>query len=90
LLERPALQARLDEAFGKRLTLVIAGAGFGKSTLLGQWASDEAGRPALRDHRKATESRRGRMASMETFVVQVFVPALAATSPSGKEDQCVG
>jgi DNA-binding SARP family transcriptional activator len=40
LLERPALQARLDEAFGKRLTLVVAGAGFGKSTLLGQWASD--------------------------------------------------
>lgn len=40
VLARPVLQARLDEAFGKRLTVVVAGAGFGKSTLLATWAED--------------------------------------------------
>jgi ATP/maltotriose-dependent transcriptional regulator MalT len=40
VLERPALERRLDEAFGKRLTLVVAGAGFGKTTLLASWAAD--------------------------------------------------
>ena len=39
-LERPALQERLDETFGKRLTLVVAGAGFGKTTLVRQWVAD--------------------------------------------------
>ena len=39
-LERPALQKRLDEAFGRRLTTVVAGAGFGKSTLMAAWAAD--------------------------------------------------
>lgn len=40
LLARPALERRLDDAFGRRLTLLVAGAGFGKSTLLSAWASD--------------------------------------------------
>jgi ATP/maltotriose-dependent transcriptional regulator MalT/DNA-binding SARP family transcriptional activator len=40
MLERPQLERRLDEAFGKRLTLVVAGAGFGKTTLLASWADD--------------------------------------------------
>ena len=39
-LERPALQKRLDEAFGRRLTTVVGGAGFGKSTLVAAWAAD--------------------------------------------------
>jgi ATP/maltotriose-dependent transcriptional regulator MalT/DNA-binding SARP family transcriptional activator len=37
-LPRAALQARLDEATRRRLTTVVAGAGFGKSTLLATWA----------------------------------------------------
>ncbi len=37
-LPRPLLQARLDEALRRRVTTVIAGAGFGKSTLLAAWA----------------------------------------------------
>jgi DNA-binding SARP family transcriptional activator len=37
-LPRPLLAARLDEALRRRVTTVIAGAGFGKSTLLGAWA----------------------------------------------------
>jgi len=40
LLERPELEARLDTAFGKRLTTVIAGAGYGRTTLLAQWSRD--------------------------------------------------
>ena len=40
LLRRPLLEKRLDEAFGKRLTLVIAGAGYGKSTLVAGWTED--------------------------------------------------
>lgn len=40
LVRRPALEARLDEAFGKRLTMVVAGPGFGKSTLLAAWTHD--------------------------------------------------
>lgn len=35
---RPALELRLDEATSRRLTTVIAGAGFGKSTLVRQWS----------------------------------------------------
>jgi DNA-binding SARP family transcriptional activator len=38
LLPRERLQARLDEAPRRRLTSVVAGAGFGKSTLLAAWA----------------------------------------------------
>jgi ATP/maltotriose-dependent transcriptional regulator MalT/DNA-binding SARP family transcriptional activator len=37
-LPRAALQARLDQALSRRVTTVIAGAGFGKSTLLAAWA----------------------------------------------------
>jgi ATP/maltotriose-dependent transcriptional regulator MalT/DNA-binding SARP family transcriptional activator len=37
-LPRAPLQARLDEALRRRVTTVIAGAGFGKSTLLAAWA----------------------------------------------------
>lgn len=40
LLERPRLETQLDAAFGKRLTLVVAGAGYGKTTLLTQWSRD--------------------------------------------------
>lgn len=39
-LPRPQLESRLVEALSRRLTTVVAGAGFGKSTLLAGWASD--------------------------------------------------
>jgi ATP/maltotriose-dependent transcriptional regulator MalT/DNA-binding SARP family transcriptional activator len=41
-LRRPRLEERLDDAFGRRLTIVVAGPGFGKSTLLASWCSDVA------------------------------------------------
>lgn len=39
LFARPALLARLDESSARRLTLVVAGAGFGKTTLLDGWCA---------------------------------------------------
>jgi ATP/maltotriose-dependent transcriptional regulator MalT/DNA-binding SARP family transcriptional activator len=38
-LDRPELLRRLDEVGARRLTTVVAGAGFGKSTLLAAWAA---------------------------------------------------
>ena len=38
-LERPTLTARVDEALSRGLTTVVAGPGFGKSTLLSAWAT---------------------------------------------------
>ena len=40
ILRCPLLESRLDGTFGKRLTSIVAGAGFGKSTLLAEWAKD--------------------------------------------------
>lgn len=39
-LARPALERKLDEAFGARLTTVVAGPGFGKTTAVAAWARD--------------------------------------------------
>jgi DNA-binding SARP family transcriptional activator len=39
-VERPALHELLDECFGRRLAAVVAGAGFGKSTLVAAWSAD--------------------------------------------------
>ncbi len=44
LVDRPAARAALDRGLNLRLTLVIAPAGFGKTTLLGQWRADLAAR----------------------------------------------
>ena len=43
LVPRPALVARLDASVRGTLTIVVAPAGFGKSVLVGQWASSRAG-----------------------------------------------
>lgn len=43
-VSRPRLVAALERGAGRKLTLVSAGVGFGKSTLLAEWlASDQAG-----------------------------------------------
>ena len=39
LVSRPRLMERLDAGLYRKLTLVSASAGFGKTTLLGEWAS---------------------------------------------------
>jgi LuxR family maltose regulon positive regulatory protein len=43
LVPRPRLSERLEEGLGPQLILVSAPAGFGKSTLLGTWASELSG-----------------------------------------------
>ena len=43
LVPRPRLSERLEEGLGPQLILVSAPAGFGKSTLLGAWASELSG-----------------------------------------------
>jgi LuxR family transcriptional regulator, maltose regulon positive regulatory protein len=43
LVPRPRLSERLEEGLGPQLILVSAPAGFGKSTLLGTWASKLSG-----------------------------------------------
>jgi ATP/maltotriose-dependent transcriptional regulator MalT/DNA-binding SARP family transcriptional activator len=40
LLRRPSLERILDDVFGRRLTFVVAGAGFGKSSLIAAWVVD--------------------------------------------------
>lgn len=47
LVDRPAAREALDHGLSLRLTLVIAPAGFGKTTLLGQWRADLAERGIL-------------------------------------------
>ena len=42
LIERPRLVGRLGERFERRLTVVVAGAGYGKTTLLAQALRDNA------------------------------------------------
>ena len=37
-IERPELEGRLEDAHARRLTVLVAGAGFGKTTLLARWA----------------------------------------------------
>ena len=57
---RAALQERLDEASRRRLTSVVAGAGFGKSTLLTTWAERHEVAWYTLDADDATLSRLGR------------------------------
>ena len=48
LVRRPHLIERLNEGLrlGRKLTLVSASAGFGKTTLLSEWVHDGSGEPS--------------------------------------------
>jgi ATP/maltotriose-dependent transcriptional regulator MalT len=52
-IPRPSLEGRLDEALERRLTTVVAGAGFGKSTVLARWSSEGEGAWYTLDERDA-------------------------------------
>lgn len=71
LLERPGLEARLDEVFGKRLATVVAGAGYGKTTLLGQWSRD------VECAWHAVESADRRLGSLTRRLVRALQPFVA-------------
>ena len=85
VLSRPTLEARLDEAFGKRLTLLVAGAGYGKSTLLRQWTEDLAAiwYAAMPRDRVLSAFASG---LAEAYRARLETLELGAAFPSGEQD----
>lgn len=85
LLERPALSLRLDGSLAARLTTVVAGAGFGKTTALSDWAS---GRPTCWYTLGAKDRDVGILANGLVEALRVRVPGLpadtAAAAGSGR------
>lgn len=75
LLERPHLERLLDEAFGKRLTTVVAGPGYGKTTLLAQWSRDIA---CAWYTVSSVDARLGSFASGLANALRPFAPAIEA------------
>ncbi len=71
VVDRPRLEARLDDGARLRLTLVIAGPGFGKSTLLAGWALARPGIAWL-----SMDSRDRRLASLATGIAGALGAAL--------------
>jgi LuxR family maltose regulon positive regulatory protein len=78
-LDRPRLRARLADALGKRLTLVAADAGFGKSTLLASHLA-ASGMPAVWYRLDPGDSDPARFAAFLLEGLRAHVPrrALAA------------
>jgi LuxR family maltose regulon positive regulatory protein len=79
LVARPRLSARLSRAAESRLTLVSAPAGFGKTTLLGEWLA--AGGEKRSVAWLSLEETDGRPASFWTYVIralQTAVPGVGA------------
>ncbi|MDP9067809.1 MAG: hypothetical protein M3N53_05620 [Actinomycetota bacterium] len=85
LLERPALASRLDGSLGARLTTVVAGAGFGKTTALSSWA---AGRRCSWYTLGSEDREVGVLANGLVEALRVRVPSLppdtAAAAGSGR------
>ena len=86
VLRRPLLEQRLDDAFGKRLTLVIAGAGYGKSTLVAGWTEDvvSAWHPATAADRRLSSFAAGIAEAIRPVVTDS--PELVATLPSADDE----
>ncbi len=58
LVSRPRLIEQLNTGLQRKLTLISAPAGFGKTTLLSEWASQRVGESA---NQRIGESARGRL-----------------------------
>jgi ATP/maltotriose-dependent transcriptional regulator MalT/DNA-binding SARP family transcriptional activator len=86
-LARPALERRLDEAFAKRLTTLTADAGFGKTTLLAEWASDvECGWYTVTAHTTDLSSFASGVArAIQSRVPELVLAAVPAGLSSGTE-----
>ena len=74
-IRRPKLEARLDESLSRRLTTVVAGAGFGKSTLLASWSANVAAAWYTLD---ASDESLGTLAAGLVDALRVKVPDLPA------------
>ena len=91
-VKRPALNARLDEGAARKLTLVCAAAGFGKSTLISQWAH-ECSYPSAwlslnEEDRDPGQFLEYLLASLQTIspAVGARLPALLHGSPPASAD----
>jgi ATP/maltotriose-dependent transcriptional regulator MalT len=73
-LARPQLEARLLDGTERRLTIVVGGAGFGKSTLAARVA---AARPTAWYTLDASDRHIGALASGITAALRVRLPAIA-------------
>lgn len=74
LIHRPRLEQRLDDSLSRRLTLVVADAGFGKSTLLASWA---AGQPVAWYSVTTVDAEVGVFAAGVVESIGVLVPDVA-------------
>lgn len=83
LIGRPHLEARLDEAFGMRLTTVVGGAGFGKTTLLTAWSRDveSAWHTAVTTDRGLGPFARRLVRALRPFVSDISTDAGFLVSP---------
>jgi DNA-binding SARP family transcriptional activator len=73
MIARPRLERRLDGALGRRLTCVVAGPGFGKTTLLTRWA---AGTASAWHGLGPSDRNLGGLVRRVTDVVRARVPGL--------------
>jgi DNA-binding SARP family transcriptional activator len=72
-LSRPALDQRLNEGARRRLTAVVAGAGYGKTTLLAAWGERRhcAWYSATRDDESVWTLARGMAAALDVQVLEL-------------------
>lgn len=92
-LERPALERAIREGTGRRLTMLVAGAGFGKSTLVARVVD---GLPAAWYTVDATDRRAASLASGILEAIAAIVPgvdpgvlAMAATATPPTEAEAL-
>ncbi len=78
LIDRPSLRRTLDDVLTKRLALIIAPAGAGKTTLVSQWA---AGRPDV----EVAFVDLGEVDEGPSALVSALASALATPRPPGAE-----
>lgn len=76
---RPRLLALMDEGAQRALTLIVAPAGFGKTTLAAAWAG-KAPIPAAWLSLQATDRPRERLLSYLIQAIQIVAPASGGTS----------
>jgi DNA-binding SARP family transcriptional activator/predicted negative regulator of RcsB-dependent stress response len=91
VLRRERLEDLLDEAFGRRLTTVVAAPGYGKSTLVAQWAVDldAAWYATESSDASVTVFGRGLVASLRTRVADLpnDFEQFGKLGGSGKEER---
>lgn len=77
MVRRPRLLRALSQALASRLTLIIAPAGYGKTTLLGEWLGDEGGPDPSRTLRHTL----GEMDNDPGYLLQGLIGGIQARRP---------